>query len=1116
MKAKDHPDYAKFFRMAEVGGNIVDIRREMREFDLDDNLIQTPERQIPAETKLNVRNHLHQATAGSYLERVGEFDFHDDESDGMSSRASSSVTHSSTPHVNDKEFTDMFRRKPTVQTQPTVAEEPAEESPTPQRGKGRIVVHILKPLGITMGENVEDEEQGVHVASCTPNGNAAATGVIRPGMILLEACGEDVRHRDFDDIMDILRGAPADEKLTLVFAPAPGEEEEEEEASCPSDAEKSAVCDTAPDPSPPVAPPNVNPSPPSPRPVVTAAAISEALLKSDSDESEAEVSDEEPAVPTTSTSSAVPAAATVAPAVAAPVVAANVPPPMEKSTSPSPKATTSHVPVTASTGAKRSLIARKGAAAMAARSAAATAIPEPPATRNTPPTSPKTRTSATSPATSATADADDDSSGDNWGKTHLSLDIGAVGVPASGGVFGLPDHLSVEEKSTDKAESKSEMNPISRSRHKSPSRHLHGEDPEWAHQDKVEAITSPMTSPTPTQTDSHMEESPVLESAALTSRPRGPRMALLRGKGGPEESDRRATRGGIARVAAPSQTAPVPTSLLDKPASSYQSHSQVQNPDPARKQDPVPHAGVFGAGTGYFDESDDDEDAPPPVLPLTTNDSTPTAFAEPTAAISQSSPSIVATQSSMQTSTTAPRKAGSSRLGDQLKILRSMKRAGTSVGSAASTASSAQPSVEAHVQNSDEKEGRWHGEGDTASVKSNGTVLSDLTRRSRLTAASGRGAGVPGPERLGERSAHRPASPTASIDSSVVRGNRGAMQREGNDGRRGVESGASTPSTSLHSRNTLYGHATSSSPDMKQQTGGGGGSGGFSPNVTHKQLSSFDISTVSSAPQLGSRSSASMYKGAGRVGGATVPMQDRGVQSDYSSYVDEKYINSYQMLLGERQEIEQMREALQQETEERAAMLLAEEDEAMRRIAENEEESMSRLRAEENVLRDRVREVEDIILMERNEIDRQWKELRAAEADSERTIRLRTKELLEIMHVVRAHHDKLQHDKKRIARQRLHLDMALHDLNRFNSFGGGGGGGGSVSGMKMQHKRPSTPTSTRRWASPHVSGSSRGWAGTDGGTSVASERHATGRRLGSPTKERPFHFGSSNSSRSGR
>jgi hypothetical protein len=70
---------------------------------------------------------------------------------------------------------------------------------------------------MNLAENVPDEPLGVHIEKIIPDGNAAQCGVLKCGFILREVCGKDAMEMEFDDIMDILREAPFDAPLKMIF-----------------------------------------------------------------------------------------------------------------------------------------------------------------------------------------------------------------------------------------------------------------------------------------------------------------------------------------------------------------------------------------------------------------------------------------------------------------------------------------------------------------------------------------------------------------------------------------------------------------------------------------------------------------------------------------------------------------------------------------------------------------------------------------------------------------------------------------------------------------------------------------------------------------------------------
>lgn len=134
-----------------------------------------------------------------------------------------------------------------------------------------------------------------------------------------------------------------------------------------------------------------------------------------------------------------------------------------------------------------------------------------------------------------------------------------------------------------------------------------------------------------------------------------------------------------------------------------------------------------------------------------------------------------------------------------------------------------------------------------------------------------------------------------------------------------------------------------------------------------------------------------------------VETRDASCQSDPSTQMEEKYLNSYQMLLGEQQEVRDMTEKLHEEVERNHKALKRAEEEGLRRV-----------RVEEEGLRQRMEEVEDIISQEKQQIDEQWGELREAQRAAYAVHAEKTEELLQLMHLVSAHHEKLQSDKKKV------------------------------------------------------------------------------------------------------
>lgn len=114
--AKDHPDYKKYFRMVSLGGSTgsAEIRAEMRSKGLDESLLQTPERIIPAKSIF-----ADQTRASMLLLNAAdkEDDFDGDEVLEPISKAvninSNYTEHvpEENRHVNDADFLSMFKKK---------------------------------------------------------------------------------------------------------------------------------------------------------------------------------------------------------------------------------------------------------------------------------------------------------------------------------------------------------------------------------------------------------------------------------------------------------------------------------------------------------------------------------------------------------------------------------------------------------------------------------------------------------------------------------------------------------------------------------------------------------------------------------------------------------------------------------------------------------------------------------------------------------------------------------------------------------------------------------------------------------------------------------------------
>lgn len=80
-----------------------------------------------------------------------------------------------------------------------------------------VCVSLNKPLGAVFEEVAENTANGIYIQECSEGGNAANSG-LRAGLVLVEANGVDMRLKDFDGCMDVLKSTPPEEPLDLKFA----------------------------------------------------------------------------------------------------------------------------------------------------------------------------------------------------------------------------------------------------------------------------------------------------------------------------------------------------------------------------------------------------------------------------------------------------------------------------------------------------------------------------------------------------------------------------------------------------------------------------------------------------------------------------------------------------------------------------------------------------------------------------------------------------------------------------------------------------------------------------------------------------------------------------------
>lgn len=76
---------------------------------------------------------------------------------------------------------------------------------------------VKKPLGLNLEEVAENKPQGVMIASVSNGGNVNLAGIANQvaGKFLCTVNTIDVRYKTFDEILDIIGGAPADTPLNL-------------------------------------------------------------------------------------------------------------------------------------------------------------------------------------------------------------------------------------------------------------------------------------------------------------------------------------------------------------------------------------------------------------------------------------------------------------------------------------------------------------------------------------------------------------------------------------------------------------------------------------------------------------------------------------------------------------------------------------------------------------------------------------------------------------------------------------------------------------------------------------------------------------------------------------
>jgi hypothetical protein len=1053
---KDHPDYAKYFRMAGVGGNIMDIRKQIREAGLDENLIHTPEKLISPQCKHAQTDHLQQATQNTITNTA--FGSYANDAESQSNGDAASV------HIDDRAFTSMFKKKP----QAAVV-----ESAVP----ATVDVFLSKPLGITLGENVEDEEKGVHVSSCAAGGNAANTGLIEPGMLLLEACGEDVRFKDFDSVMDILRSAPAGEKIKLVFT-RPGSDL----ASVATDV---------------VAPPVDEPGDSD---VSETSSVDHSLVPDPNSESKVEIrATLEPNDTDVSETSSVDRSVTKnlqsfggLDLLAKPAIQTAMEP--------------NDTDVSETSSVDRSVASRAHN-----HPSILQALQEPSATERrdsiksvsstesngshhtqSSKSSMKSHHSSRIPSSQISESHDND----NFDPSQHSDERAEIAAPA---VKSLPNRSSfalrkaaairnaaarkransLSQSDVDSSKPASDPSPTSNTL-KAPTGIFGLGDPydsdpesappvipkredvedcgeeevEWRKQEPIISISNPQ---------SVSGTSAELEHSQIIGRPKAPRKALpsilnrmKRQQSG--DSVTRPERGGIARASSrPVEETPFygetnsssPTSLTSNPLSSLGgmgTTGSVKVPLPVglleKSLHIIPTSNHFPAaedhqsqspGHGFEHDHGDDRSR--------TSEQTRTSQSTSRRSIPEKRETDEKTHDDPQSVQSETRDRRATPLGRNFRGLRNY-------ASKQQSQPAPQLTQPMEQQIPDQLSRPF---ADNLPTRNNFNSVPQAASHSPQLASKIRRDGL----LIQSRGDSDPDSDSSSFSPKLIHKTIGSFPPNWNNSPPSIPKLGSTFSNS----------GPGPSPDPRSEVS----------ESEWSHVSSNRSPLNAPAPLRQQRTVQLPHR---------IKTVDVGVQSDYAAYVDEQYLNSYQMLLGERQQLDYQQDLFRIECEERLDMLREEELSMLERMRIREAESLQKIRDEEDRLTARVREVEDIIMSEKEEIEHQWQDLHQAEEETHEMHRQKTSELLELMHVVRAHHDKLEADKKKIGRQRLQLDMALQDLNKFNHFTphSYSPAGGDLKASQRRGMSPNLPyspsralSSGRRGASPSPSSTSQSW-----------------------------------------
>ena len=1130
VSAKDHMDYSKYFRLVDFGGNIIDVREQMRQAGLDDAMIHSPDKMIPAKSvKLKQEKAISVRKPSTFMmdtqqDDEDEEDFDDDESDGMVSHGSSTILSSLSEQqrqATENAFTNSFKKRASVTkveaSPPPVIEDDrssdqddfdddesdglnsrasssinglkhhwtsnVNESTHPtstavmalnetesedtgvneSHDRPTIEVLIRKPLGLTLGENEPDEPLGVHVSKVVDGGNAYKNGLIKAGMVMLRACGQDVTEKDFDDVMDILRDAPKDEDLCLVFESVPeiegviqeeernegeqrysstksdsseseedeededeeeyeddladivgdtgkniwashdlhhdGHDEEKQESRIEVDVERvegnfsnehsdedvsdeEKVAD------------NIDP-------LQRANSMFGGISDSDESDKDNEAKEEE-------------AQTLNGPDDSQNGIKENVTENVLKTLSESVENTT---PQSSSFRARRlqaiqNAISKKPSNPTPSPSNEVSAPLENNAIIGRVKAPP--RRSPSLPRVNTNSSHDDELED----TTNAPVPKPAVQQSTE----------NSQQSSTGLPRRKKSVN-LDNSRRRYERILGSNDDDEWGgsnapveEPDNIDQVTQQPSSNTTTSPESDMGIPRRKRSIVVDSNER--RYDRLFGDGAESVSG-------------------------DENSTSSEKNVEDPEPEQEEKLNTRPELRIGTLQKSFSGHSLSG-------LSLSGVSLEKNMISEKDDANATLSPpdnidgGNKVEEKQSQASTSRARRDGSS-LTSKLKVLRSRRKL---VGDNRETVEQKNDEHVESNENSNPAKRR------SRSGKILNKQLNLLWKKD-------------GKEYINRQKEEERAKAAAIISEQE--------RVKPEEFRRRRQSFSATSPLELPDQESDEVHSVPSAIEEGSQSTA---STTFAPSVTRKPISTFEMndgdqyfnngqfeepkkSTMSSLWGIGYDSTDDCSSNAARShnsvgsdkeqiqdqvqhqdcdrrnssqneysgdGGSAVETVDCGCQCDPALLVDEKHFNSYQMLLGEKQEVNDMQVKLHAEIKSSREQLRAEEIASRGKIEAFERESLERVAKEESLLRSRMEQVEDIIQSEKKEIDKQWAELRAAEQEAFAVHAQKTQELLDLMHLVSAHHEKLQSDKKKIARQRLHLDMALQDINRFTKF----------------------------------------------------------------------------------